>query len=205
MPVGEQNDRDLFPRQRHLELLKENKMPNGVVHCGNKADIIHRWIWGGPWVPAAISAAGRAVPTRRDRDRIGSRQDFSGSRQEGCIMKISNASVFLTIAMFAPAPSPAKADPLMPATGPYTPSLMTVWPNNTPLAFGMDVENASRALGTPLRYISGRRGNEIYLAIRDTSGTILFSRRDPLYLQFRKGRLTGWKGDNRYNTPFWLW
>jgi hypothetical protein len=29
MPVGEQNDRDLFPRQRNLELLEENKMPNG--------------------------------------------------------------------------------------------------------------------------------------------------------------------------------
>src|ERR1700692_3238208 len=110
MPVGEQNDRDLFPRQRHLELLKENKMPNGVVHCGNKADIIHRWIWDGPRVPAAISAAvsGRSR-ARRDRDRMGSRQDFSGSRQEGCIMKISNASVFLTIAMFAAAPSPPKA------------------------------------------------------------------------------------------------
>ena len=119
-------------------------------------------------------------------------------------MKISVASVSLTIALFAAVPAPANAEPPAP-TGPYTPSLMTSWPTNTPLAFGMDAEEAARALGTPLRYISGRRGNEIYLAVRDTSGVILFSRRDPLYLQFRKGRLTGWKGDSSYYTPYWLW
>jgi hypothetical protein len=121
-------------------------------------------------------------------------------------MKISVASVFLTVAMFAAVPvPPANSEPLIPATGPYTPSLMTGWPNNTPLVFGMDVENAARALGTPLRYISGRRGNEIYLAIRDTSGIFLFSRRDPLYLQFRRGRLTGWKGASGYILPWWQW
>ena len=120
-------------------------------------------------------------------------------------MKISAASVSLTVALFAAVPAPANAGPPAPTGGPYTPSLMTDWPTNTPLAFGMDAEEAARALGTPLRYISGRRGNEIYLAIRDTSGVILFSRRDPLYLQFRRGRLTGWKGDSSYITPFWLW
>jgi hypothetical protein len=41
MPVGGQNDRDLFPRQRNLELLEGNKVARfGVVHCGNKADAI---------------------------------------------------------------------------------------------------------------------------------------------------------------------
>jgi hypothetical protein len=120
-------------------------------------------------------------------------------------MKTSTAPVFLTIALFAAVPAAANAEPLAPAGGPYTPSLMTAWPTNTPLAFGMDVEAAARALNAPLRYVSGRRGNEIYLAIRDTSGVILFSRRHPLYLQFRRGRLTGWKGDSSYNTPFWLW
>jgi hypothetical protein len=120
-------------------------------------------------------------------------------------MKISAASVFLTIAMFAAVPGPANAEPPAPVGGPYSPSLMTLWPDNTPLAFGMHVDDAARALGTPLRYISGRRGNEIYLAIRDTSGIILFSRRDPLYLQFRRGRLTGWKGDSGYVLPWWQW
>ena len=120
-------------------------------------------------------------------------------------MKISVVSALLTFAMFAGLPAPANAQPLAAAGGPYTPSLMTIWPDNTPLAFGMNVEEVSQTLGVPLRYVSGRRGNEIYLAVRDTSGVILFSRRDPLYLQFRRGRLTGWKGDSSYTTPFWLW
>jgi hypothetical protein len=120
-------------------------------------------------------------------------------------MKLAVASVLLTVAVFAAGPAPANAEPPAPAAGPYTPSLMTLWPTNTPLSFGMDVEAAARALNTPLRYVSGRRGNEIYLAVRDTSGVILFSRRDPLYLQFRRGRLTGWKGDSSYYTPYWLW
>ena len=120
-------------------------------------------------------------------------------------MKISVASAFLTVAMFAGLPVAANAAPPAPAGGPYTPSLMTIWPDNTPLAFGMNVEEASQTLGVPLRYVSGRRGNEIYLAIRDTSGIILFSRRDPLYLQFRRGRLTGWKGESGYRLPYLVW
>jgi hypothetical protein len=119
-------------------------------------------------------------------------------------MRLSVASVLLTIAVLAAGSAPANAEPPA-AVGPYTPSLMTLWPTNTPLAFGMDVEAVARVLNTPLRYVSGRRGNEIYLAVRDTSGVILFSRRDPLYLQFRRGRLTGWKGDSSYYTPYWLW
>jgi hypothetical protein len=74
--------------------------------------------------------------------------------------------------------------------------------NNTPLAFGMDAEAASRALGTPLNYISGRPGNEIYLTFRNVGGSGLFFIKDRLYLQFRKGRLAGWKGDWGHN---WMW
>ncbi|MFC0240881.1 hypothetical protein [Rhodopseudomonas telluris] len=74
--------------------------------------------------------------------------------------------------------------------------------NATPLAFGMDAASASRALGTPLNYIGGRPGDEIFLAIRTAGGSGFFDRRDRLYLQFRKGRLTGWKGDWGRN---WMW
>ena len=66
-------------------------------------------------------------------------------------MKISVASAFLTVAMFAGLPVAANAAPPAPAGGPYTPSLMTIWPDNTPLAFGMNVEEASQTLGVPLR------------------------------------------------------
>jgi hypothetical protein len=74
--------------------------------------------------------------------------------------------------------------------------------NNTPLAFGMTADDAARALGTTLAYVSGRPGNEIYLAIRDVGGSGFFDRRDRLYLQFRRGGLTGWKGDWGQR---WMW
>jgi hypothetical protein len=64
-----------------------------------------------------------------------------------------------------------------------------------PLAFGMNAEQASQALGVPLNYIRGRPGEELFLALPNVKGTTLASRSDGLYLQFRKGRLAGWKGD----------
>jgi hypothetical protein len=119
-------------------------------------------------------------------------------------MKISVAPVVLTIVLFAAAPAFASARQFAPTGGPYSSQPFTSLPNNTPLAFGMDVEDVARALGEPLRYISGRPGNEIYLAFRNTSGNGLFFRKDRLYLQFRKGRLTGWKGDWGH-TWTWQW
>jgi hypothetical protein len=64
-----------------------------------------------------------------------------------------------------------------------------------PLAFGMDAEQVSQALGVPLNYVRGRPGEELLFAAPNVKGTTLASRSDGLYLQFRKGRLTGWKGD----------
>jgi hypothetical protein len=74
--------------------------------------------------------------------------------------------------------------------------------NTTPLAFGMEADDAARALGTPLQYVNGKPGDEIYLTFRHIGGSGLFPRNDRLYLQFRKGRLTGWKGDWGHN---WMW
>ena len=81
---------------------------------------------------------------------------------------------------------------------PFTASLS----NLTPLAFGMNVDATSRALGQPLQYVSGRPGNEIYLAFRNLGGSGLIYHHDRLYLQFRDGRLTGWKEDYGQN---WMW
>jgi hypothetical protein len=72
-------------------------------------------------------------------------------------------------------------------------------PNNTPLSFGMDLQQASSALGTTLNYVSGRSGNELYLALPNAKGAALSDRRDGLYLQFRRNKLEGWKGD--WGTP----
>ena len=73
--------------------------------------------------------------------------------------------------------------------------------NNTPLAFGMNVEEASAALGTTLVYVRGRPGDEMFLALPNVKGSALSDRRDGLYLQFRHGRLDGWKGDWGTNRP----
>ena len=67
--------------------------------------------------------------------------------------------------------------------------------NGVPLHFGMRPEEVAQALGVPLNYVRGGRGNELLLAIPSIKGSALSIRSDGLYLQFRKGRLTGWKGD----------
>jgi hypothetical protein len=108
----------------------------------------------------------------------------------------------VAVLLIAGLSSPAFAQQLPPAGGPYPPHFTATLSNNTPLAFGMDEETAARALGTPLNYISGRRGEEIYLTFRNIGGSGLFYKKDRLYLQFRKGRLAGWKGDWGHN---WMW
>ena len=45
-------------------------------------------------------------------------------------------------------------------------------------------------------------GGEIFLAFRNIGGSELFLHKDRLYLQFRRGRLAGWKGDWGQN---WMW
>ena len=64
-----------------------------------------------------------------------------------------------------------------------------------PLSFGMNADEASAALGVPLSYVRGRPGDELLLALPNVKGNALAIRSDALYLQFRRGRLTGWKGD----------
>jgi hypothetical protein len=117
-------------------------------------------------------------------------------------MKIFIAAVFTTAALIGGALAPASAQGLPPTGGPYPPPFTATLSNNVPLVFGMDAEDAARALGTPLNYIRGRPGDEVFLAFRDVGGSGLFLHKDRLYLQFRKGRLAGWKGDWGHN---WMW
>ena len=114
-------------------------------------------------------------------------------------MRAVAAAALLLIAGLA---TPAFAQHLPPIGGPYPPPFTATLSNTTPLVFGMEAEDAARALGTPLNYVSGRRGEEIYLTFRNTGGSGLFYKKDRLYLQFRKGRLAGWKGDWGHN---WMW
>jgi hypothetical protein len=75
-----------------------------------------------------------------------------------------------------------------------------------PLSFGMSADEASAALGVPLSYVRGSRGNELLLALPNVKGSALTIRSDGLYLQFRRGRLSGWKGDwGTAQPPFVGW
>jgi hypothetical protein len=104
---------------------------------------------------------------------------------------VFSAAAILAVAMAGAMISPTRAQQGLPAAA----------PNNTPLSFGMDAEQASRALGTTLIYVRGRPGNEMYLALAKVKGSALANRSDGLYLQFRHGRLEGWKGDWGENRP----
>ena len=95
----------------------------------------------------------------------------------------------------------ARAQQIAPFAGPRQPFTATL-SNNTPLAFGMDVEQTSRALGQPLQYVSGRPDEEIFLALRNLGGSGLINHHDRLFLQFRHGRLAAWKEDYGRN---WMW
>ena len=117
-------------------------------------------------------------------------------------MKKLLAAALSMVAVFGGAIAPVNGQALPPIGGPYPPPFTTTLSNNAPLAFGMDPEDAARALGTPLNYVRGRPGDEIFLAFRNTGGSGLFPNRHRLYLQFRHGRLAGWKGDWGHN---WMW
>jgi hypothetical protein len=78
----------------------------------------------------------------------------------------------------------------------------TTLSNHTPLVFGMSAKDTAFVLGQPLTYVSGKPGNEIYVVVRHVGSGWWAQRNDPLYLQFRGGRLTGWKGDWRRD---WMW
>jgi hypothetical protein len=73
-------------------------------------------------------------------------------------------------------------------------------PNTLPLAFGMTPQDAAAALGAPLAYHHGGPGNEVFSAIVEAPVPGLFRVDRRIFLQFRRGCLTGWKNDWR-RTP----
>lgn len=65
--------------------------------------------------------------------------------------------------------------------------------NIVPLAFGMTADQTSAALGAPLTYIRGRPGSEIFIADRPAATPGLYPVEERYSLQFRRGKLSGWK------------
>jgi hypothetical protein len=98
--------------------------------------------------------------------------------------------------------SPAAAQSAASGNGAHAPPFATTLSNITPLVVGMNIDDATQALRTQLSYVSGRPGDEVFLAHRNVGGSGLFDHNDSLYLQFRQGRLAGWKGDWGHN---WMW
>jgi hypothetical protein len=116
--------------------------------------------------------------------------------KQGANVKSTPLVVFASLVALSLAHTPVRAERLPPS--PFTTTLS----NTTPLVFGMSAADAADALGQPLTYISGKPGNEIFLVVRNVGGSRWSYRDDPLYLQFRGGRLTGWKADWSRN---WMW
>ena len=74
---------------------------------------------------------------------------------------------------------------------------------NDPFAFGMTREDVEHVVQAPLIYLSGSRGSERYLIQRLSSVPGLYPVDTRIVLQFRRGRLTGWRRDWQIR-PFWF-
>src|SRR5262249_358370 len=76
---------------------------------------------------------------------------------------------------------------------------------NDPFVFGMTKDEVERVAEAPLIYLSGPRGSERYMI--DPWSTVPAAIPYPvdtgIVLQFRRGRLTGWRRDWQMR-PFWF-
>ena len=72
--------------------------------------------------------------------------------------------------------------------------------NTSPLVFGMTPKEASAALGVPLMQAPKHRG--IYYTVGPEGIPGYYPTDTLLALQFRGGRLTGWKQDWRLRRPW---
>jgi hypothetical protein len=75
---------------------------------------------------------------------------------------------------------------------------------NDPLVFGMTRAQVEQVVQAPLIYLSGARGSERFLIDRPATvpGFYLFAD-TRIVLQFRRGKLTGWRRDWQ-TRPYWF-
>ena len=97
----------------------------------------------------------------------------------------------LLIAAALLAAAPAQAGTIV--TGSY----------NDPFSFGMTREQVEHLAQAPLIYLSGRRGSERYLIERLSTVPGFYPVDTRIVLQFRRGRLTGWRRDWQMR-PWWF-
>lgn len=178
----------------------------GESVCGHLATLAEAWRNSANVLEPDLGAS-RKRTLYAIKGVILNRQEFQTifipSYRPGGIMK-QRISVFWStclVAFFAAWVPPGHAQPAV--AGPaYSPPFTETLSNHVPLAFGMDPMTAANALGETLNYMGGSPGNEVFLAFLNYGGSNLFNRKDRLYLQFRRGRLVGWKGDWGRN---WMW
>lgn len=74
---------------------------------------------------------------------------------------------------------------------------------NDPFVFGMTPEQVEQVVQAPLIYLSGPRGSERYLVQRLSTVPGFYPVDTRIVLQFRRGRLTGWRRDWQMR-PYWF-
>jgi hypothetical protein len=75
--------------------------------------------------------------------------------------------------------------------------------SNDPLKFGMTKDEVMQAAQAPLIYLSGPRGSEKYKIERLATVPGLYPVDTRVVLQFRRGRLTGWRHDWNMHPPWY--
>ena len=71
------------------------------------------------------------------------------------------------------------------------------------LVFGMTRDEVAQVVETPLIYVSGRRGSERYLVQQPSAVPGIHPVDERITLQFRQGRLTGWKREWLMRPTWW--
>ena len=74
---------------------------------------------------------------------------------------------------------------------------------NDPLVYGMTPEQVERVVRAPLTYLSGQRGYERYIVERMSTVPGIYPADTRIILQFRNGRLTGWRRDWQMRPSWW--
>ena len=74
---------------------------------------------------------------------------------------------------------------------------------NDPLVFGMTKEQVVQVVQAPLIYLSGPRDSERFLVQRVSTVPGIYPVDTRIVLQFRRGRLTGWRRDWQMR-PYWF-
>jgi hypothetical protein len=74
---------------------------------------------------------------------------------------------------------------------------------NDPLVFGMTPAQVEAVVQAPLVYLSGARGSERFLVERPATVPGFYPVDTRIVLQFRRGKLTGWRRDWQMR-PYWF-